>query len=362
MAWKYREVVIEDDKAIGDSGTETVDINVTEPITELVVRFKARNDTATTDDQPPERQITKLEIVDGGATYWTLPGPQAVAAACFDTGRWPGHWYDEHLSTNQNINIPLRFGRFLGDEEYGFVPSRLKNPQLKFTWADQALYLNGSLTLGVVARVMEGASPQAHCLMWKEVETWTTAASGVKSVDLPVDYPYRRVMIRAYQNMEVLYATLTHFKMDCDIGKFIPFDLDFSEFEDIVKQMFGPFEYMKLDMFDSGGIANTWMEGDENTQVGNETASHILQTYSSGWSYYMQRARNFEGADQTDSKGQVRVSGYFPHSSMCYQFGRKDDIATWFNAPEYGEIKLKITQGTASSTATVAVQQPRSLP
>lgn len=358
----YREVVLEDDKAVGDSGTATIDINVKDPITELIVRFKAKNyATGSVDDQPPELQISKIEIVDGGATKYSLYGEMAVAAYCFDAGKWPPCWYDEQVSANQRINVPIRFGRYLGDPLFGFDPTRLTNPQLKITWTDQALYLDDYMTLGVVAKVMEGVVSPSKCLMWKEVETFVGAASGVKTVDLWTDLPYRRMMIRSYYVSEVMSGILTHFKMDCDAGKLIPFDLDESEFSDILEDMFGPFTLRKKDMFDHAGRAQAWMGGKTVVSAQTNAAESFVQAYCSGWSYYDQIALKWDGTNRNDAATDVLVHGYFPHCTRCYQFGDSDDPTTWFNAPGFGDIDLKLTQGVASAECTVALQQPVSL-
>lgn len=361
MSWVYREVQIEDDKSIGDSGTETIDINLQDPLTALIVRFTADND-GVSEDEPPEKQITHVEIIDGGQVYWSLNGPMSVGAAAYGVGRWPHHWTDERDTTHQRINFPLLFGRFMGDEKYAFDPRKLTNPQLRVSWIDQADYEDDSLTLGVTARVMEGLPSPSQCLMWKEIEAWTTAATGTHTIDLPSDYPYRALMMRAWEDQNAISNAWDHFKIDCDVGKFIPLDLDDHELFDILKLQFGPFSLLKFDVVNSGDYREAWMGETLNVLGVADTALRIVNCYSAFWSFYCANVMTDAGGAVSGQNLQTLVTGYFPHNCLLYPFGNLDDPATWFNAPGYKDIDLKIDESDAGFAASVAVQQPRSLP
>ena len=89
----YREVILEDDKVLGDSGTETFDINILDPITELTLRYKVVNAGAVAINVPPQKTISKIEIVDGGRTVLSMTGYEAVAAAAYDKGFYPSHLF-----------------------------------------------------------------------------------------------------------------------------------------------------------------------------------------------------------------------------------------------------------------------------
>lgn len=361
MPWNYREVQIEDDKSIGDSGTETIDLNVTEPITALILRFKVKNDSSNLLNQPPERNISKIEIIDGGQTFWALNGQMAVAAAVNGLGRWPHHWYDERANSNQRINFPILFGRQLGDEKYAFTPSKLLNPQLRITWADQVGYLDGQHTLGVTARVMEGLSPPAEALMWREIEAWTTASAGEHKVDLPVDHSYRSLMIRAWEDDNVPSGIISNLKLDCDVGKFIPFDLASHEFRDIIKQMFGPYFHRQFIHGTSGTTRQAWMGETLSVMGSSADSAYFVMAWTAFWSYFSASVYNYDGVSGDAIAAQLLVSGLFPHSCYLYPFGRPADPETWFPASRYGEIALKLTEGSTGSTVSVAVQQPRRL-
>lgn len=358
-----REAIIEDDKTLGDSGTETTDINIVDPITELIVRFKIQNDTSVTHNTPADIAVDKIELVDGGKTLYSLAGEQAIAAACFDLGQWPDSWYDESASVYQRIAIPLVFGRYLGDPEFGFDPTKLVNPQVKLTYAKNAAHLTGSVRYGLTARIMEGIASPSKCLFWKTVEEFTSASSGVHVVDMWTDNPWRRLAVRARYSGLQLYNILTHYELTCDAGKLQIFDCDQPEFHNIVQQMFGPYEYVSLIRFDEPRLEELWMDGRAiATIMGAETPGVNISGYSSNWSWFWTRAyQDSDGAGVADAKGYCKIAGYFPHSTLGYQFGVPDKPETWFDPRPFGDIDLKLTQGEASATVQVALQQPVTL-
>jgi hypothetical protein len=361
MSFNYRDIQLIDDESVGDSGTKTIDLNVTDPITALFVRMKVRNDTAAVPDHPPERHITKIEIVDGGTTHWSLAGQMGVAVASYGIGKWVPHWYDEWATQNQHITIPLMFGRHIGDDGFAFNPKKLLNPQLKVTWEDQALYDDGYHTLGVTARVMEGLSPPAQALMWKELEAWTTAATGEHKVDFPVDRPIRAWAGRAWGTMDVIPTFWSNYKLDCDLGKFIPFDLPYSELVDILKPLYGPFSLRKFDWVSGGNYRQAWMGETLNVIANTGPAIWIVGASSNGWSFYTLNVLKHDGTSVDDARIQSTPVGYFPHSTLLYPFGRQDDPETWFQAQRFGEVTLKITEAASGGAASVAVQQPVTL-
>lgn len=362
MAFMYREVQVEDDKSIGDSGTDTVDLNLKDPITSLIVRFKVTN-TAALDGQPPQKAITKIELVDGGQVYFSLSGQQAQAASAYGLGRYPHCVLDGRSGNNQWVAIQLLFGRYLGDEEYAFDPSKLLNPQLKVTWAKDTGHTTLKCTLGVTARIMEDLVAPGQALMWKEVEAWTTTSGAVKKIDLPTDYVIRSLMTRAYLIANGWHSIHTHFKLDCDLGKFIPFDLDTDEYQDITLGVMGPFHVPMFGVCSANEIVETWLG--TTKQVPGIATSHDrdFSGYTGGfWSWFIANVKDNAGADANDADIMWTGIGYYPENCVLYPFGRLDSPETWFNAREYGEIALKITEGVSSAAGSVCVQQVRPIP
>lgn len=362
MVWNYREVQIMDDEVVVDSGTKTVDLNLKDPITSLIIRFKVVN-TSALSNQPAQRVVSKIEIVDGGQVYYSLSGPQAVAASAYALGRYPTCWIDGRPGNNQRMNFQLLFGRQLGDEEFAFNPSRLLNPQLKVTWAKHATHTTNLVTLGVTARIMEDLATPAQALMWKEVEAWVTAAEGVHKVDLPTDYPIRALMMRTWAQQILWTQAWSRFKLDCDLGKLIPFDLDSAEFGDITKSFAGPFHVMQHGTWSYNDLIETWLgETLMVSGIALQPANYVNFMTAGAWSWFFAYIMNNANVTQDDALCQAFATGYYPESCILYPFGDLDKPETWFPAQIYGEIALKITEAYLSNAASVCVQQPRPIP
>lgn len=357
----YREVEIQALQVVANSGTKTYDLDVTEPITELEVAIKVKNTDAVCEDVPPERIISKIEIVDGGAVWWSATGAEAVGISTYEKGRWPTTWLYEGASGNQRTWIPIQFGRYLGDEQYAFTAGKLSNPQLKITWAKNALHLTNQVEIGIFAKLMQGVAAPSQALMTKAVRTFTTVGSGEEPTDLPVDVPMRRLFIRGELTGYSITSIFDQYKLDCDLGKLIIFDLGQRKMIARCENEFGFFTYRKHDWADVGRYVRTWMGRTMGCSF-DVTADGIFASgYTTSADFYYPSIYDHDGNPQLNVSGVALVYGSFPQYMLCYQFGRKEEPATWFNAAAFKKVVLKLEQGVADAAASILLQQPVTL-
>lgn len=358
----YREVELLAKKNVGDSGTETIDINVDEPITELTVRFKVTNDPEVCDMVPPESCVSKIELVDGGQVYASLSGREATAMAWYDKGYWPHHNYSAEVSEGQYVEWPFQFGRYVGDEEFAFSPSKLLNPQLKITWAINTLHLASSAYLDVNAKTLQGVAPPSKALLTKVIRSWNTGDAGIEEVDLPTNHPYRRLYFRAYKSIGWLGGIWTNFRLECDVGKLIVFDMDDEELYALMARLWGPVTYQEYIKADYWEMHQTHLGFCTTANVQSMAETHFAGASATLPGYVRQFPRTGAHVAGNDIKCNCQFGGIAPEYTYCYPFGRADDVASWFNVARYGSIKLKITEGTADCAGSVFVQQPIPLP
>src|SRR4030067_1094976 len=98
---KYRDVFIEDDKTLGDSGTETIDLAVVDPLSELLIKVKNKNGASGNKNNPIMRNITKIEIVDGANVIYSLSGPMAQSMSYYQRGVLPSMQRQGGISEKQ---------------------------------------------------------------------------------------------------------------------------------------------------------------------------------------------------------------------------------------------------------------------
>src|SRR4030065_1219963 len=131
---KYRDVFIENDKTLGDSGTEIIELSFVDPISELLIKIKNKNGATSNKNNPIMRNISKIEIVDGANVIYSLSGPFAQSISYYQRGILPSMQRQGGPGKNQEDWFVLRFGRYLWDKMFALTPLAFRNLQLKITY------------------------------------------------------------------------------------------------------------------------------------------------------------------------------------------------------------------------------------
>jgi len=248
----------------------------------------------------------------------------------------------------------------------GFDPRSFRNPQLKVTFDEATVraagatgFVSDSFNLTIEAHLMEEAAKPSGWLMAKDLYDFTALASGDEQVEMPTDYPYRMVMVRAYEAGTDLRSVLTNYKLSCDGGKFIPFDSHVRSLVNRMGELFRPTWKAGYDVGDNGDTFQTWIGIDIGQAIHSHTASRIV-TASSFWpGQFTVNVYTDAGVAANDCTQHWKCDGWCPHNLLLIPFGRLGERAEWFNAPQYGTVKLYLTQGDAGAEVNVCVQQLR---
>jgi len=358
---QYRQVDILSRENVADSGTKSIDLDVLDPITELAITFDLKNGAADVAAHLPVAAVTRIELVDGGTVYASLTGEEAVAIFAYQTGHYPAHWYSETLSENQSVTIPIRFGRFLGDPLRNFNPAKLRNPQLKITWATDAQHLTAYCYLTVRGRILEGVAGAPSCLLPKAVRTFTTAASGIETTELPTEYPIRTLYVRDWLAGACPRNILSNWKLDCDEGKFIAFDITGENLQREIEDIYGYLEIRQNVEATNADQIQAWLGAAYGGYASIAGGAYKTQVWASGNPYVVVYGSDYNNAAFDDQKVELTCRGSLPHSTFAIPFGLPDDPASWFNAAAYRKVKLLLTQGEADCEASIVVVQDRPL-
>ena len=352
---------------MNDSGEYTVDITPREPITCLWVKFQATNGGTQNKANTLPECISAIEVIDGADVVFSLDGKEAYALACHAMKRMPLCMFDEVWDEAQTAMIPIMFGRYLGDSELAFDPTKYSNPQVRVKWNLATVravgatgYLTNSLQLSIIADLMIGVSAPAALLSGKQVYTYTTAAGGTEYVEMPRDEPWRMMLLRGHKAANPFHWIYDEVKLSCDGGKFVPFDL--RGWDIFMRQsLYGPkFHYHH-----------------RMAAVNDDTIQCVLrqEEVPSGWS----SARNDTvfaydnaGAGQAGvsiySAGVAQVAktqfdvdwnGWNPYAVVPIRFGRPDEIGDFFPAQNYGSIRLEIKAGVVGAKQYIFLQTLR---
>lgn len=239
----YRVAEILAEKTLNASGTETIDINVVDPISRIDLLFQVTKGEAGAMSAHPAKDISKIELVDGSDVLHSLSGYENQALAIYNR-KAPTMNYGEALHNNPIYSAyGIDFGRYLFDPELAFDPKKFKNPQLKVTYTSTEVSAAGtSPKLKVVGHMFdEKIIAPVGFLMAKEfIDEATPANDAYKYVDLPVDMPYRQLLLRGYYDGVYIDGAVEGLRLSEDNEKRVPFDWNIVDYCRIMRGVWKP--------------------------------------------------------------------------------------------------------------------------
>jgi hypothetical protein len=350
---------------LDDTGTKILDLKTTDPISGLRLDFEATNGGTSNKSNFINDIVTKVEIVDGSDQLLSLNLKQAQALQWYQTNVPPYIRPGELNSGNQNEHGLFLFGRFLWDPEYYLDLKKFNNPQLKITTDEDAVramgatgFLSGSFKVTINLHVIEeGASEPKGFFMNKEFYSFTSGTSGDEHVDLPRDYPYSRLILRAHKAGNDVDENISNLKISCDAGKFIPIDKKVKKLYQANEEDYGPMS-IRYYLYRKNGEAITHIiNHDPVVSLEPWAAKRItgaLNSWSGGLTLYLYTDAG-AAVDSEEMIGMV-VTGSCPHSTIDIPFGLIAEPATFFDPKKFEDIDLILTQAAAANVQVVSQQ------
>lgn len=358
----YRLATIQSRMAISADGTTVIDVDVKDPISQLVITYETVNGGQAYGDGHPAGCVTNIELVDGSDVLFSLSGKEAQAADFYHNKMEPANivLYTNGMNSESIINI--NFGRYLFDPVIGFDPTKFDNPQLKVTIdlnGGGSLSTSGYLT--VLAHMFDEKAPTlTGFFMHKEIKSFTLANASHEYTDLPTDHPFRKLFVRAQR-----YGTGPEYQIDTmklseETDKRILFNHTMFQLLRVMASQTRPYREWIIGPGSSsaqffyctpcywpGFAAAGWRAsiggGDKNIYVGDGGRFQYVQTASGpNW--------------------QALCEGWAPHGVLEIPFGLQGEIEDWYNVSGLGNLKLDVKGGSSvgsSQTCEIFLQQYR---
>jgi hypothetical protein len=348
-----------------DKSTKTIDLDIVDPVSAIGFEFEAVGGTTSNRNNPLYHCITKLEVVDGSDVLASLSFEEAQALQFYKTGKQPQLRLDENASLGDVIGCMLLFGRHLYDREYALDLTKFANPQLKISWdlaKIRALNLvsawkTGSLMISAWAKVMEGQASPGKFFMDKEIEAWTGGASGDKRHELPVDHPYRMLMLQTWASGMDVDIAVTNLKMTCDTDKYIPLDRKVKQLDAEMAQLFGNCIVWKRACASNTDTVMVPVYKEPQVRfVVPATDRHAWYTYCWSGEVYLNLETLAAVAVTTDERVDMTVEGHSLHCTLPIPLGVMDEPDTWFDPTVYKKFELITTEASATANALVSEQ------
>jgi len=344
--------------------TEIIDINLIDPISQLLVVIEPDcAGPAGTAVGHVVRAIEKVELVDGSDVLASLNGAEAQAIDFYHN--WtaiPGR--NRFLIGNYSKAVlPLNFGRYLFDDEFAVDPARHNNLQLKIKIdIGAAMEGNDDAYLTVLGQVFDQKAIAAKgFLMTKEVKQFTLVNASHEYTDLPLDYPYKQLFLRAQRYGTDPDDQVDTIKLSEDQDKKIP--INSLTLKQIVDNLAGryplyhetiliggnaaAFKYFCIPTREVYGVATQWREN-----VADQQASIF---FGDGGRFSIRMAA--AGPNQ-----QVIMQGQCPHAVVPVLPDYSNDPADWYDVRALKSLRLDV-KGAAdvgvSQTAEIIAQQLR---
>jgi len=367
---RFRDHYFKREATVSDSDTVIIDINVKDPISYIKIEYEATNGATSCLDHELHDDVSKIEVVDGSDVLASLSMLEWQALNFYELKKFPAMLLSEAAGAKQEESCYIFFGRYPDDPEFYLDPTAFRNPQLRLTHAltisATAGFATGTGKITVMARIIEeGAGPHRGFMMAKEKYSWTSAGSGDEEVDLPRDYPYRMILIKALLSTNVPNEIIDKIKLSIDADKYIPIDNYTEDIIDNNEKQFGMAQQKKRLLEADDGTALLDIYDIDEAGIDARVDDHIATIEAVDAEKVSVGLYNMTTpatpAFQTTAKDcDVWAKGNCPHAVVCIPFGDLNDPDSWFPAPDFGDIKLYLTQATANAACAIILQQLRS--
>lgn len=343
-------------EAITSTATKTLDINLANPISRIMIQVKGMNNS-NVPTAHPAKMVSKIELVDGSDILLSLTGVEAQALSYHSQGRMPHTVLNYVNNVNAIAIYELYFGRFLWDELLAFDPKKFTNPQLKIT---HNIVAGGSAPdageISVFADVFDEKeiTPMGF-LMAKEQYSYTLSQSKNEHIDLSTDRPYRGLMLMALSAGLMPSSGFDYVKLSEDNDRRVLINnergWDLLKLNKMHARMSELVMVKDIDAETTIYCSPTY----ETVVVGNGMDANEVTLFEDQ-SY----GGSFDATAGAAGNVQFIVNGQNPHGSIMLPFGIGNKIEDWYDVTKVGNLRLTITAGSdASGTLEVVSEQLR---
>ena len=359
---RYRSTVILARWTLGAGAqTKSIPINLTQPISRIAVNVELVNNLSVWTDHPA-KVLKGLEVVDGSDVLFSMDGGAAHGLAFYGTKKQPYLCNVGVGNDSSRACYTVDFGRFLWDPLYGLDPNRHTNLELKLE-LDRSLgaCAPSNALITVVADVFDEFIPSlVGMLQSKEVKEYWPTDDLTEYTELPRDFPYRQVMIKACAEEEGAIVQVEDFKLTEDHDAHVLLDERAEQYLERVAADWPPWHEFVALMGQSGGQAFY-------ITPTHATKPVIIRTvYADGYSTCAWQGGQLQkGYESTGQYLEGWVTGYCPNGCIPIVFGDIMNPDDFFRVDHLKSLNLKLhTRATGACDQTdtrtkIIVQQVR---
>ena len=348
---KYRWTTILEREVHADNITKIIDLNLIDPVSQIVVIHEPYNSASGAQTAHPAKCISKIELVDGSDVLHSLSGVETQALDWYHRLVEPQNYTDYLPTRYAKEHFVMNFGRKLWDTMLAFDPKHFKSPQLKVTIdvdGGGSTVTTGYLTV-LAALFDEKMVTPIGLLMSKELKDYAMGSSAHEYTDLPVDFPFRKLLARAQ-----VYGTgpsdcFDTIKLSEDSDKKIPVNMTIAQILSIITGQTPAFKEHVL----HEGSATAYSVYIAPTQDVLLEGTQWRSTASQAFIAYLLAEGGRATFDQYSetSNTQLLAMGYCPHGVIEIPFGDQEDPDDWYDPAALRSLILDIKAGSGMSSS-----------
>lgn len=349
---KYRIAEIMAETTLDATGTELVDLKLTDPVSMLLFEYKNTRGSNTNAGHVASC-LTKVELIDGADVLFSLTGKQLHALGYFDTGKTPYTFLTNAVGVMEILGLQYYFGRFLWDPQLALDPKRFRNPQIRFSFTRANNDASSSAhTMRILGYVFDekAISPMGF-LMSKELKSYTSGADGsYEYTDLPLDHPIRKLLISGYADGYQPWQCVNEIRISEDNDKRVPIDAKTSALMKAMNTLYPRWEERLYAVPSTTGTDFYWTPTFDVVIRGmSETGGAVLSVEGEPMVPPKKITTSQAGNAVLD------VAGFNPHGTVPVLFGDQNDPGDWYDVTRLGNLRLRLKAGSAGTNATVNI-------
>jgi hypothetical protein len=358
----YRLSTVHPEESYTSDKEEIIDLTMKDPVSALIFELGVTNGGSGGMTAHQLACLTKLELMDGSTTLFSLDGYETDALDYYIHGVQRSNWnMDLNGNTAQRF-FAMNFGRWIWDPLYALVPGNFDNLQVKASLdVDAGGDTPSAVKLTCWAALFdEKTITPVGFLAAKEIKDYAMGANEHEYVDLPTDHPYRRIFIKCLTAGTEPNQLISNIKLSSDQDKKVIMNHRVNDWMRTVGFQTPPYtehRYAQAKTTSTenyctptsrvGGVAQKWA-----TAVG---AGEIAFYDGDGGKYKLI-------AETATSNINVLIHGWLPHGVMDFPFGDQKDPDDWYKMDDIESLKLDLTGASgasSSNTCQVCIEQAR---
>jgi len=334
------------------------------------IELQATNGATSCKNHEIHDDVSKVEIVDGAEVLESLRMIEWRGLNFYELGKMPRATFNEGGGSVQKESIMILFGRYLGDPEYYFDPSKFDNPQLivdvALTISTTAGFASGSGKITIKLYIIEeGALPCKGFIMRKEKYNFETAGAGDEYIDLPCDHPYNAIAFSAIYSGYRPDEIISKVKLSFDDDEYIPVNIYTEDIVDRLRMIYGLAEQKKRILAADGGSNLTDIYNILFADAFCETQHNIAQVRSVDAEKVTLDVYDFSNLSSlayqsSDQPVNLLAKGLCPHGLVVVTPQRINDFGNLLDVKNRRKLQLILSQAQSGANVRVVISQVKS--